>query len=252
MKEYTSSNVDVLNASRFKAQASTILKLASKNGKSEGINPELYSQLSACVNHLSSKNDIDSKDIRKLMHECEVRESEAIVIESSKEGLNANDGNNVSTKIRKSKLRAPKPNETNASSIAIQDDENNNDNDDTTSGEKIHSLLQQSRNIASQELEHEQSKHNELVSEMGELVGSLKDAALLMNKLVVQQNVELDEIAVVATENTTELEGQREKMKEQTKSMSKSVWTTVGTVIWLLVWFAVTYLVMRLFPSPSH
>ena len=121
---------------------------------------------------------------------------------------------------------------------------------DTTSGQKISVLLQQSEQITTQELEREQAKHEQLVSEVSEMVGSLKESAILMNTLVLDQNLQLDDMTQIASDNMEELGTQRDKMKEQTKTMATSVWTTVGTVLWILFMFSAAYAVMRIFPKP--
>jgi|TARA_B110000090_G_C13235044_1_gene390211 hypothetical protein len=47
---------------------------------------------------------------------------------------------------------------------------------------------------------------------MSEMVGSLKMATLQMNRLVVEQNIHLDQIQTVALDNMDELDDQKSKM----------------------------------------
>ena len=235
-----------LNVQRFRKQAETALKLGN-------VNAAQLSQICGSMEHLKStrvcddtytmSNGDDFSELRKLVSNvkvCDYSQQSKQSQEAEKDVLRKR------TNAIKSQTLLPKNKRKEGDKESVQQQQH-----DTTSGQKITALLQQSQLISTQELEHEQAKHTELISEVSELVGSLKDAALLMHKLVGEQNIQLDEMGVVAEENMTELSAQKEKMKEQTKAMTSSVWTTVGTIIWLLALFTITYAVMRIFPKPS-
>ena len=123
---------------------------------------------------------------------------------------------------------------------------------DTTTAEGITSLLQQSADMDAQEIEQERMKHDELLFHMSDLVSGLKDTTLLMNKMVVEQNVNLSEIQQEAGQNIEELEQQKDKMKQETDKMTMSFWTTLYTAAWLIGMFVATYLVIKIFPAPRR
>ena len=122
---------------------------------------------------------------------------------------------------------------------------------DTTTAAGITSLLQQSADISAQEIEQERQKHDALLWQMSELVNGLKDTTLLMNKLVVEQNVNLAEIQQEAGQNIEELDQQKDKMAEETKKMTMSLWTTLYMAAWLVGMFIATYVVIKIFPKPK-
>lgn len=122
---------------------------------------------------------------------------------------------------------------------------------DTTTSAGISSLLQQSADMDAQEIEQERMKHDELLFHMSDLVSGLKDTTLLMNKMVVEQNVNLDEIQQEAGQNIEELEQQKDRMKRETAKMTMSFWTTLYTAAWLIVMFVGTYIVIKIFPKPK-
>jgi flagellar biosynthesis/type III secretory pathway M-ring protein FliF/YscJ len=72
-----------------------------------------------------------------------------------------------------------------------------------------------------------------------------------MNKMVVEQNVNLDEIQQEAGQNIEELEQQKDRMKRETAKMTMSFWTTLYTAAWLIVMFVGTYIVIKIFPKPK-
>ena len=123
---------------------------------------------------------------------------------------------------------------------------------DKTTAEGITSLLQQSADMDAQEIEQERMKHDELLFHMSDLVSGLKDTTLLMNKMVVEQNVNLSEIQKEAGQNIEELEQQKDKMKQETDKMTMSFWTTLYTAAWLIGMFVATYLVIKIFPAPRR
>ena len=73
---------------------------------------------------------------------------------------------------------------------------------------------------------------------------------MLMNKLVVEQNVHLEQIQQAAGENVEELEQQKKSMEKETKKMTMSFWTTIYTALWLISMFVATYVVIKIFPKP--
>jgi len=266
-----------INAARFAKRATTLLKAAS----SSGIDASLLSQMKASIAVLSRQQaggdgSVEGVDKKQLAELEELRNlakvtvpiaahvrgqgllpGEAVSEEDTGDddiGRTPKQTGSKAVSYKKKAGSAARPQHSTLSEGAVAVGEASaadaHDAPDTTSAEKITSLLQQSKDISAQELEQEQHKHNQLLGQVSDLVGSLKEATLLMNKLVVEQNVQLDEITQVAAENMDELSDQREKMKEATKEMGTSVWTTVGTLLWLMIMFAVTYMVMRLFPKP--
>lgn len=259
--------VAAINARRFKKCAATLLK--SSEVANSGINASLLKQVQSSIDTLvreqNARTSLNDGDLEL----DELKKLYALIVPIAKSGeddflceveklLTPSKADDVHTRKNDEsiKRRASQKSKVNMNAPSvIMDDKSEPDSrsrqQDTTSAEKIQTLLQQSQDISAQELEQEQQKHIHLIGQVSELVGSLKDAALLMNKLVVEQNVQLDEMTVVAGENMTELAEQREKMKEATKDMGASIWTTIGTLGWLLCMFAITYAVMRLFPKPS-
>ena len=268
-----------INAARFTKRATTLLKASSS-----GVDASLLSQMKDSIAVLSRQQagngSGDAIDKKLLVELEELRNlaNEAIPITSPVRGQELPAGDEaVSKEVKDNDDIRGAPEQTSSKSashkkkagsaarrqnftlsagaVAMGESSppavDSQDVHDTTSAEKITSLLQQSKDISAQELEQEQHKHNQLLGQVSELVGSLKEATLLMNKLVEEQNVQLDEITQVAGENMNELSDQREKMKEATKEMGTSVWATVGTLLWLMTMFAVTYMVMRLFPKPA-
>lgn len=121
---------------------------------------------------------------------------------------------------------------------------------DNSSAEKVQSLLLLQRDLSTQALEEERKSHALLASEVASLTAVLKDATLLMNKAVLEQNVHLDSLELAAAENQSELDKQQSKTKAQTKTMVTSLWTTLGSVIWIVSLFVATFFVIRIFPKP--
>ena len=278
MSAISSDSTARINAARFAKRATTLLKAAS----SSGIDASLLSQMKASIAVFSRQQaggngSVEGVDKKQLVELEELRNLVKVTVPIAapvrgqgllpgKEAVSEEDTGDddisrtpkqtgskaVSHKKKAGSAARPQHSTLSEGAVAVGEASvaDAHDAPDTTSAEKITSLLQQSKDISAQDLEQEQHKHNQLLGQVSELVGSLKEATLLMNKLVVEQNVQLDEITQVAAENMDELSDQREKMKEATKEMGTSVWTTVGTLLWLMIMFAVTYMVMRLFPKP--
>ena len=120
---------------------------------------------------------------------------------------------------------------------------------DNSSAEKVQSLLLLQRDLSIQALEEERRSHALLAAEVASLTAVLKDATLLMNKAVLEQNVHLDSLEHAAAENQSELDKQQSKTKAQSKTLATSLWTTLGSVIWIVFLFVATFLVIRIFPK---
>jgi len=287
LKLTTATQTQAINAMRFAKRANTLLKASSGGMSSGGMEAALLTQLKASIAVLSRHQKSSGGDKQQLAELEELRNlaNIAVPIASTRNGKQRTEDiseaeaeaeaeaeteagkhkdvkvfpeNTGSKKIRasisvafKSSSAGTARNQHLAAELEKEKENTYAQSQDTTSAEKIQTLLQQSKDISAQELEQEQHKHNQLLGQVSELVGSLKEATLLMNKLVVEQNEQLDQIAEVAEENMTELSDQREKMKEATKEMGSSVWTTVGTLFWLMSMFVATYVVMRMFPKPA-
>jgi len=121
---------------------------------------------------------------------------------------------------------------------------------DTTSAARITQLLQQQKDISTQEIEEEKKAQAVLTAELAEMTALLKDATLQIHSSVSSQNVQLDSLQHHAVDNMEELHRQKKKMNEREKGMTKSVWASVGTIFWIVAMFVVTYAVIRLFPKP--
>lgn len=119
---------------------------------------------------------------------------------------------------------------------------------DTSSAEKIHLLMLQQKDLTAQALEEERRSHVVLATEVANLTGVLKEATLMMNKSVLEQNIHLDSLQNVAADNQSELEKQSRRTNEQAKSMSISVWTSFSSIVWIVSMFVATYAVIRMFP----
>lgn len=264
LKMASATSTETLNRMRFRNQATKILKYSA----SEGVDPSVMSQISGSIGCIEAtgqagSENLEFKELQDLVKQSPIslkpsrtlKSRRKAALEDVEEPRTRNvdslpDPHTGSIRQRTKQQRQENTDFIGAEAEAEKTLGSAAETLETTSGNKIASLLQQSQHISTLELEHEQAKHEQLVSEVGELVGSLKDAALLMNKFVVEQNLQLDDMAVMASENVTELSDQQDKMKRQTKEMSSSVWTTLGTVMWLLGLFSLTYAIMRLFPKP--
>jgi len=262
-------NAAVINAARFTKRVNTLLKASSS------VDASLLTQLKASISVLSRQQMCSGADKQQLVELEQLRNLANAAVPITASGRRGNQGREETSEAEAGVGKEEKilgfPEKTGTKKISVHssssvknsgvgklrqnlaagEETHNAHSQDTTSAEKIQSLLQQSKDISAQELEQEQHKHDQLLGQVGELVGSLKEATLLMSKLVVEHNAQLDEITEVAGENMAELGDQREKMKETAKEMSTSIWTTVGTLFWLMSMFVVTYVAMRMFPKPA-
>lgn len=263
--------MSTIDQQRFLARAKSVLEDSSSSS-----NPKALSQLDLCLKSLAPRNDDPSlKKVRKklLARQHEISSS---TFSPSNDIISPSDVDNEKGKrddkdssIHKSDSHTSK-NKTAASTDHVKWSANDvalmekdevslqanlanapiNSKKDTASANKVMNLLQQSRDISSQEVESERMVHSQLLSHLSEMVEGLKSSTLAMNQLVVDQNANLESIQMHASENVEELEKQKERMKETVNKMDLSFWQIVITIVWLLVAFTATYIIIRIFPAP--
>eukprot|EP00607_Mallomonas_marina_P005583 CAMPEP_0182429958 /NCGR_PEP_ID=MMETSP1167-20130531/35514_1 /TAXON_ID=2988 /ORGANISM="Mallomonas Sp, Strain CCMP3275" /LENGTH=259 /DNA_ID=CAMNT_0024614425 /DNA_START=53 /DNA_END=829 /DNA_ORIENTATION=+ len=102
----------------------------------------------------------------------------------------------------------------------------------TTSGERIHELLQKQKDLATQEIERERREQAILSSELSELTNILRESSLHISEAVLAQNKSLMMIKDHAASNVEELLTQKKKMNEREKAATESFWTSFGAMIW--------------------
>mmetsp|Transcript_2491 Transcript_2491/g.3873 ORF Transcript_2491/g.3873 Transcript_2491/m.3873 type:complete len:272 (-) Transcript_2491:1222-2037(-) len=122
---------------------------------------------------------------------------------------------------------------------------------DVVSAENIQALLQDQKANSAKELEYEQKTQQELMNDLAELTGILKDSTLQINRSVLEQNEQLTSIHHFASENHTELDYQKKQLNERSKEMKSSLWSSVLLICIVFTIFSVTYLIIRIFPKPS-
>lgn len=230
--EDPNASIEALNQVRISSQ-----HLATKGArKDEDVLRDLHRRAQQKINHVERERSAEKGSEGAKSPQGQDDEDELGDSGLKKESMKASHGRSMD---RKAKERGNKE-------VANDADEDVN----ATTAAGITSLLQQSADISAHEVEQEKQKHTEMLLHIGDLVSDLKDSTMLMNKLVVEQNVHLEQIQQAAGENVEELEQQKQNMAKETKKMTMSFWTTIYTAIWLIGMFIATYLVIKIFPKP--
>lgn len=134
--------------------------------------------------------------------------------------------------------------------IMGEEDDSAMSGSDTTSAARITQLLQQQKDISTQEIEEERKVQSVLTAELAEMTSVLKEATLQIHSSVASQNIQLDSLQQHTAENMEELNSQKKKMGQREKGMKRSIMSSVGSIFWIVIMFVLTYAVIRLFPKP--
>jgi hypothetical protein len=244
---------DALEVLRLKHTAGLLIAQGSD------ADPQIVEQLESALSYLVStisKEDTECVDLLKGIEylraeafksrQTQVEESSRNAFRNSNEDQDAKAISSSSIALESLKPKFKPKSDAEASAV-FEDRER-----DTASATKMQALLLQQKDLATQALEQERRDQALLSEEVNRLTSVLKEAALQMNRSVLEQNAQLDSLQTVAADNQAELDKQASKTKEQVSTMTTSMWATVGAVAWLVVMFIATYVVIRLFPKPRH
>jgi len=240
---------DALDVLRLKHTAGLVIAQGSD------ADPQIVEQLESALSYLVStisKEDTECVDLLKGVEylrteafksrQAHVEESSRNAFRTSNEDAKAISSSSIALESFKPKFK-PK---SNTEASAVDEDRER----DSASATKMQALLLQQKDLATQALEQERRDQALLSEEVNRLTSVLKEAALQMNRSVLEQNAQLDSLQTFAADNQAELDKQASKTKEQVSTMTTSMWATVGAVVWLVVMFIATYVVIRLFPKP--
>jgi hypothetical protein len=253
-----------LNTSRFRQRASRVLASASEDDQNAALSQIKYSSqhISGAGGQRQQGDVADLRNLHDVAHSRILRSREAkksrdrdreISAKATSQGEDAVLSAKAAAMERKNARNRRRESDNRGRDNNHNDNVDSNDTrEDETTAAGITSLLQQSADLRALEIEQERQKHTELLFHMSDLVGGLKDSTILMNKLVVEQNEQLEQIGQEAEENVGELERQKQSMEKETKKMTMSFWTTVYTAAWLIFMFIVTYVVIKIFPKPVY
>ena len=219
-----------LNTSRFRQRASRVLAGASGDDQNAALSQIKYSS-----QHISGAGDCaDLRNLHDVAHNRILRSRESKKSreqdrdrEISAKATSQREDAVLSAKAAAMERKNARNRRRESDSRGRENNSNNNDDgndtrEDETTAAGITSLLQQSADLRALEIEQERQKHTELLFHMSDLVGGLKDSTILMNKLVVEQNEQLEQIGQEAEENVGELERQKQSMEKETKKMTLS------------------------------